>query len=73
MNLKRLAIFSGYIFSMGIALILFFTFFIAYINNKFVTVYIDSYGEAHMEWFLICFIFDVMLVGLYLLWRDMKK
>jgi integral membrane sensor domain MASE1 len=44
-----------YAFLIGSTLTLVYTFFIAYFNGYKVTLYINNYGEAHIEFMLIIF------------------
>lgn len=63
----------GYFEAMGIFMVMFFTFFVAYLNGFHVHVYINKYGEAHVEWFMLCLTFDLILVGMWYMLKMVKK
>jgi len=44
-----------------------------YMNGFSANVYINKYGEAHLEWFCLCLVMDVLLIGLYFNYRKIKK
>jgi len=57
---------SGYMFSIGLSILMCFTFFWAYFyNNFYFTVYINMYGEAHLELALLICIIPIILYGMY--------
>jgi hypothetical protein len=69
---KKVIMFTGYMLSVGMFVNLFHTFLIAYLSpNKRVMVTIDTMGEAHVEWFMLCLVFDVILVGLYFCFKQL--
>jgi hypothetical protein len=73
---KKMLVFSGYALATGMFINLFYTFCTAYFSpHKKVVVTIDTMGEAHVEWFMLCLVFDVILVGLYFCFKQlgMKK
>lgn len=73
MNWKRFAMVLGYFQAAGIFIIMFIVFLVAYLNDFKVGVYINEYGEAHVEWFMICIIFDVVLIGGWYMLKELKK
>ena len=61
---------AGYMMTFGVALTLFFVFIVAYVSGNFkVLVTINTVGEAHAEWFLLCFIMALSLAGFYGLFK----
>lgn len=73
MNWKRKIILFGYFEATGIFFLMLYTFLCAYLNNYHVVIDINHYGEAHVEWFMFCIIFDFVLIGLWFLLKEVKK
>ena len=73
MNWKRFAIIVGYFQAAGIFIVMFYTFTVAYLHNNKVIININHYGEAHVEWFMLCIVFDVVIIGLWFMLKELKK
>jgi len=65
-----LAIGSAFLISNSI--ILFFTFISAYLNNYVITININKFGEAHIEFIFIPFSICIGIYSLYILFRNLK-
>ena len=71
---KPIIITIGYMLCFGLTLTLLITFTVAYVNpEKAVLVTINDYGEAHVEWFMNWIIFDIILIGLYYSFKNIKR
>lgn len=71
-NWRKFAILSGYLFSAVMYFVLFLTFLVAYLNNYEVKVTINTYGEAHIEWFMMCFISGIIIIGFWYMLKELK-
>lgn len=65
--------FAGYVISFGLAVNLLYIFVYAYLNDYYAVVYVNTYGEAHIELILLPFTLLFCLVGLWFAWKDLKK
>jgi len=70
---KKMAIISGYLFAMGMALVMFITLYWAYLNGGSTMVRINDYGEAGVELIISFPIIAIMVIGLYYLIRGELK
>jgi len=65
---KRLIIFLGYLEALGLSLVLYLAFLIAYTNpTRKVTLDINHIGEANLEYVLIPLVILISIYGLKLL------
>lgn len=69
---RNMIILLGYSEATVMFIVLFYFFFIAYINNYKITVYINMFGEAHLEWFALCLAFDAVIIGLYYMLKNIN-
>jgi len=60
--LKNLIIAIGIACLITNSIILFYTFFLAYLNDYQVLINVNNYGEAHFEFFIIPF---SIILGIY--------
>ena len=69
-----LQIFIGYLFSFGLAVVMFITFIYAFFFNGYsVLVTINSFGEARVELMLVCSFMAFSILGLFKLVKGVKK
>ena len=54
----------GYLFSLSMQIVLTITFFTAYINGGYVTIYINNLNEAAIEAILVPMVLIISLVGI---------
>lgn len=65
-NRRTLLIWSGFMFSVGMNIVLIVTFFCAYFSPaKSVVVTVNEFHEADVEFVMVPFVFVVTCVGLY--------
>ena len=62
----------GYSLTSAMAFTMFLTFIVAYLHDFKVTVLINNYGEAHWEWFILCFCIMLNLLGFIGLFKLLK-
>jgi len=67
---RNMIIFFGYSEAAAMFFVMFYFFFIAYINDYKIVVYINAFGEAHLEWFVLCLAFDAVIAGLYYMLKN---
>jgi hypothetical protein len=60
----------GYLVAIGMSVVLYISFLVAYLNGMKVTVSIDGSGEALLEFFLLPVLIGFMFVGILLLFRS---
>jgi len=66
-------VFMGYTLMLGTFIVFFATFTVAYLNGFRVLVTINSFGEAHLEWWMMCILMCFYLIGLYGVFRIRKE
>jgi len=71
---KTCFIIGGYLFSIGLNVVLLATFMYAYFfNNMQYYVVINNYGEATVELFLLFGLFILILIGFYYQYHQCKE
>lgn len=70
---KKFIAFASHLLCFGLACDLLIIFFMAYLNEFRVVVYVNSFGEAHFELFLFPLTLVFCLLGLWYAWHYLKK
>lgn len=70
-NLFKFISLFGYLQSMFLTFLLFYLFFCAYTSDFSQTININLYGEAHIEWFIICILSCFILIGFYCYYKNL--
>lgn len=73
MNVKFIIVLFGIATMLGCSITLFITFMAAYFNNFEIMVVINSYGEAHMELFLLMITFPMTFWATVILLKAFAK
>ena len=68
-----LLVFTGYLLTLGLEISMFIIFTFAYLNGYKALVVLDMFGEQHIEWFLVCIVMCLSILGLYGLGKIMKE
>ena len=72
MEWKLFIFITGYLFGFGSFLILFYLFIQAYLNGMDHVIYINYYGEANFELIVLCIIEIFLIMGLFILIKDLE-
>ena len=72
-RLKQKLAFASHVFSFGLAVNLFIVFIAAYLNGFQIHVYVNNYGEAHIELIMFPVTLIFCFIGLCFAWRELKK
>jgi len=72
MNFRKLMLILGYSEGVAAFIILFYFFLNTYLNDYKTTLDINHFGEAHIEWFMLCLMSNFVLIGLWYLLKDLK-
>lgn len=73
LKLRNTISFFGYLEAVGMTVFLFYLVFRAYIGGFDHIIYINMYGEAHVEWFVMCIVLCLVLIGFFFYLKDHLK